>query len=122
MEDVVKFVALKLLGSSGPGGTDSESLQGWLLKFGEDSKKIRISAEIFFDLPANKNPPWAAYSTFMSDWMIAPDKQPVGCTAGIGETWRRLFSKCVLKVTGLKDTNTCQDDQISTRFKAEIDK
>ena len=32
-EEVVKLVAQKLLGSTGPGGTYLEALQGWLLKF-----------------------------------------------------------------------------------------
>ena len=35
----------KLLGGAGHRGTDSEALQGWILKFGEDSKKLRISVE-----------------------------------------------------------------------------
>ena len=30
-EDVVKSVVWKLLGSLGPGGTNSETLQGWIL-------------------------------------------------------------------------------------------
>ena len=41
-EDVVELVARKLLGSLGPGGTDSEGLHGWVLKFREDIKKIVI--------------------------------------------------------------------------------
>ena len=32
-EDVVKLVKQKLSGSAGPGGTDLEALQEWLLKF-----------------------------------------------------------------------------------------
>ena len=46
-EDVVKLVTWKILGIWGPGGTDLESLQGWVLKFGEDSKKLHISVEFF---------------------------------------------------------------------------
>ena len=42
-EDVVESVARKLLGSTGPSGTNSGALQGWLLKFGDHSKKLRIS-------------------------------------------------------------------------------
>ena len=34
-DDVVKLVAGKRLGSTDPGGIDSEALQGWLLKFGD---------------------------------------------------------------------------------------
>ena len=43
MEESVESVARKLLGSSGPRDTDSESLQGWLLKFGEESTGLRTS-------------------------------------------------------------------------------
>ena len=32
-EDLVELVAWKFWGSAGPGGTDLEALQGWLLKF-----------------------------------------------------------------------------------------
>ena len=34
-EEAVESVARKNSGSSVPGGTDSEALQGWLLKFGK---------------------------------------------------------------------------------------
>ena len=46
-EDVVKSVARKLLGSSGPSGTDSEALQRWLLKFGVDRKILSTGVEFF---------------------------------------------------------------------------
>ena len=39
----------------------------------------------------------------------------------VGETWRCLFTKCVLRVTGPKDTNGCQDDQLCVGLKAGID-
>ena len=47
MEDVAKSVARKLSGISDPGGTYLEALHVWLLKYGEDSKKLHISVEIF---------------------------------------------------------------------------
>ena len=37
-EDAVKPVAHKLSGSSGPGGMESEYLQGWILKLWEERK------------------------------------------------------------------------------------
>ena len=49
MEDVVELVTRKLLGSLGPGVMNSEALQGWILKFGEDSKKIGTSVEIIIN-------------------------------------------------------------------------
>ena len=39
-EDVVCFVAVKLLVHSGPSGMDSEDLQGWLLKLRINNLKI----------------------------------------------------------------------------------
>ena len=48
-EEAVESVARKISGSSGPGGTDSEALQGWLLKFREDSTRLRTSVETFVD-------------------------------------------------------------------------
>ena len=74
MEDVVESVARTLLGSLGPGGTDPEALQGWILKFREYRKKLCISVEIFVDWLANKNPPWVSYCAFMSGCLIALDK------------------------------------------------
>ena len=45
----VELVAHKLPGSSGPGGTELEALQGWLLKCGEDSTRLLTSVETFVD-------------------------------------------------------------------------
>ena len=49
MEESVESVARKLSGSSGPGGTDSEALQGWLVKFGEDITRLSTSVEFFLN-------------------------------------------------------------------------
>ena len=73
-EEAVESVARKLLGSSGPVGSDSEAIQGWLLKFGEDSTILRTNVENFVDWIANGSPPWAAYHAFISGQMIALDK------------------------------------------------
>ena len=56
-EDVVKSAMRKLSGNAGPGGTDLEALQGWPLKFGDHSKKLRISGESFMDWLANRIAP-----------------------------------------------------------------
>ena len=70
---------------------------------------------------ANQNPSWAAYGEFMSDRLIALDKLPGVRPVGVRETWRRIFEKCVLKVTGYEATHTCRDDQLCTGSKAGID-
>ena len=120
-EEAIESVAQKLSGSSGPGGTDSEALQVWLLKFGEDSTRLHTSVETFVDWLANGSPHWAAYRAFLSGRMIALDKHPGVRPVGVGETWRRIFSKIVLKVTGPEETMACQDDQLCAGLKAGID-
>ena len=56
----------------------------------------------------------------MSGHLIALDKQPGVCLVGVGENWRHLFAKCVLKVTGPEANNMCQDDQICAVLKEGI--
>ena len=62
--------------SSGPGGTESEALHGWFLKFGEDNNILCTSVENFVRWLANGSPPLAAYPEFISGWMIVLDKLP----------------------------------------------
>ena len=56
----------------------------------------------------------------MSVCLIALDKLPGVRPVGVGETWRQLFAKCVLKVTGPEDTHTCKDDQLCAVLKVGI--
>ena len=109
-EDTLKLVAQKPLGSYHPGGTDSEYLQGWLLKFGEDIKRIRHNVETSADYLANKSLPWEAYREFMSVRLIAFDKQSGVRLFGVRETWRCIFSEIVIKFTGPEATMSCQYD------------
>ena len=57
----------------------------------------------------------------MSGHMIAIDKRRGVCPVGVRETWRCIFAKCMLRVTGHKATNACQDDQICAGLKEAID-
>ena len=45
-EDVIELVMWKRLGSLGPGDTDSEYIQGWILKYGEDSKNSTLVLKV----------------------------------------------------------------------------
>ena len=56
----------------------------------------------------------------MSGRLIALDKQPDVRPFGVGGTWRCLFAKCMLKVTGTKATTACQNDQLFAKLKAAI--
>ena len=78
------------------------------------------SVEIFFSWLANTSPSWAAYRVFMSGFWIAFDKHPGVHPILVGETWRKRFDKCVLRVTVPEATNACQYDHIFTRLKAVI--
>ena len=57
----------------------------------------------------------------MSSCLIALDKWTGIHQVGVGETWQRIFSKCVLRATGPEATNECQDDQLCAGLKAGID-
>ena len=96
MEESVKLVVRKLSGSSGPVVTDSESLQGWLMKFGEDSTRMRTSVETFVDWLANGSLPWVNNFAFMSGQLIVIYKQIDVRPVGLGETWWTLFSKIII--------------------------
>ena len=118
MEEDVESVAQKLSGSFGPRGTDSEALQGRLLKFGEDGTRLRTSVKTFVDWLSNGGLPWASYRAFMSGRLITLDKHPGVLPVGGGEMWRRLFANIVLKFTGPESTMGCQDDQLCAGLEA----
>ena len=67
---------------------------------------------------ANKNPPWAAYQTYMSGRLIALDKLTGVHMVEAGETWVRLFSKWALNFRGPEDIHACKDYHICARLKA----
>ena len=106
------------MGGSGPGGTDWEALQVWLLKFEEDSTRLRTSMETFMDWLTNGIPPWAAYRAFMLGRVIVLDKQPGVGLVGLGGKRWRIFSKIMLNVTGTEAIMACQDDQLHAILKA----
>ena len=120
-DDVVSAVAGRLSGGEGPGGTDLVSLQHWLLRFGEESGELRqIVAEIGEWLSCGR-PPWAAYRAMMSGRLIVLDKSSVIIPIGIGETWRRLLAKCLLRVTGQEAKAACGTEQLAGGVEAGIE-
>ena len=77
--------------------------------------------ETFVGWLANGSLPWAAYHAFISGRLIALEKKPGLHPVGVRETWRRLFPKIVLKVTGPEAIMVCQDDQLRAGLKSVID-
>ena len=112
-DNTVTVVAGRLSGGAGPGGTDSVSLQKWLLRFGAASAELRRIAGDFFEWLGNGRPPWTAYCAFMSGRLIALDKQPGIRPVGVGDTWRRLMAKCLLKVVGPEAKSACDTTQLA---------
>ena len=120
-DDVVTAVAGCLSGGAGPGGTDSISLQHWLLRFGAASGELRLIVAEVGEWISNRPPPWAAYRALMSGRLIALDKSPGIRPVGINETWQRLLAKCLLGVSGQEAKTACGTDQLAGRVEAGIE-
>ena len=120
-DNTVTAVAGRLSGGAGPGGTDSVSLQHWLLRFGAASAELRLIVGDCFEWLGNGRPPWAAYRALMSGRLIALDKRPWIRPVGVGETWRRLMMKCLLKVDGPEAKSACDTNQLAGGLKAGIE-
>ena len=65
--------------------------------------------------PALVSLPWIYVSPPNS-----PIQEPGVRPVGIGDTWRHLFEKCVMKVTVPKSTNICQYEQLCARLKSGL--
>ena len=112
-DNVVLEVAGRLLGGAEPGGTDSFSLQHWLLRFGAASGDLTQIVADFREWLSNGQPPWAVYRAMISVRLIALDKSPGIRPVEKGETWRRLRAKCLLWVTGQKAKAACGMEQLA---------
>ena len=119
--DTVTAVARRLSGGAGPRGTDSVSLQHWLLRFGAANAELRLIVGDFIEWTSNGRPPWAAYCALMSGRLIALDKQPGIIPIGVGETWCRLMTNCLLKVAGPESKAACSTTQLAGGLEAGIE-
>ena len=53
--------------------------------------------------------------------LVALPKHPGIRPIGIGDIWRRLFAKCVIKVAGSEAAEACGSDQLCAGLKAGIE-
>ena len=106
-DDTVTVVAGGLSGGAGPGGTDWVSLQHWLLRFGTASGELRLTVGDFTEWMGNGRPPWASYRALIISQLIILDKQPGIRPISVGETWRRILAKFLLRVTGTEAKASC---------------
>ena len=121
IDDTVTAVTGRILGGDGQGGTDSVSLQHWLLRFRAASGELRLIVGDFVEWLGNGRPPWAAYRALMSGRLIALDKKPGISPVGVGETWRRMMEKCLLSVPGPETKAACGTTQIAWGVEAGIE-
>ena len=117
----VESVASRLSGAAGPGGTDAVDLRNWLLRFGKESEALREEMALWASWLANGQPPWAAYRALMAARLVALDKQPGVRPVGIGEVYRRLFAKVLLKVIGSQATAACGNYNLCAGLLAGIE-
>ena len=96
----VANVTRQLSGSVSPGGFDLIILQHWLMRFGVASIGLRKIVGGFGDWMVNGCTPWTAHRVLMSGHLIGLDKCPGVRPVVVGETWRRMLTKCVLAVRG----------------------
>ena len=97
------------------GGTDSVSLQHWLLRFREASGDLRLIFGDFTEWLVNGRPPWDAYRALISGRLIVMYKQPGIRPVGVGETLRRLMAKCLLRVMEPEAKAACGDSTTGRR-------
>ena len=112
----VSFVGSKMSGAAGLSGFDTYNLRLALLRFGRESTELRKAVAIFVNWLSNEFPPWAAYRALMSCCLVALDKMPGVCPLGIGETWRRLFAKVVVYISGNGVQKACGSEQLCNNF------
>ena len=94
--ETVASVARQLSGAAGHGGTDSVSLQHWLLQFGTESTGLRKIVRDFGDWMANVPPTCVDYRALMLGCLIGLNQCPGVRPVGVGETWQRILAKCML--------------------------
>ena len=99
-------------GGAGPGGVDSDTLQGWIIKFGETEKSFVLALKVSWNV---------CPIIYVYGHLIALDNKPGVRPVSVRETWRQLFAKCFLEVTGPEATHACKDYQLCTVFKSLID-
>ena len=57
----------------------------------------------------------------MSVRLIALDKQPIIRPVGVGETWRRMMAKCLLRVVGTEEKAECETKHLIGGVEAGIE-
>ena len=94
--DVVK----QLRGAADLGGTDGPALKGWLLHHKGVSKTLCKAVACLTEWLSNDIRLWAAVQALTTNRLMTPDKKPGVRPIGIGQIWRRLMAKTVVRIVG----------------------
>ena len=82
---------------------------------------MRLIIGDFIEWLGNGRPPWTAYRALISGRLIALDKQAGIRPVGVGETWRQMMAKCLLRVDGPEAKAACGTTQLAGGLEAGIE-
>ena len=108
----VESTARKLQGGAGPGGSNAEAWQDWLLRFGKHSAELREAVASLTRRMSNDIVPWEQLRALMANRLIALDKCPGVRPIGVGEVLRRIIGKTVMLIAAVDAKLECGADQL----------
>ena len=117
----VEQAARKLSGGAGISGFDSYQLQRILLRYGNQSEKLRDSFARATEKQANSILKWEEIRALKAKRLIALNKLPGVRPIGIGESPDRCFEKIMSIVTGEDVMEVCGSDQLCSGVKSGIE-
>ena len=120
-EEDVTAITSKLTGSGGPSSLDSTMLQTFLLRYGQASHDLRVEMAAWAEWLSNNQPPWASYRAAIAGRLIAFDKMPGVRPISIGESWRRLWAKMIIKQTISEAKHACGISELCVGLEAGIE-
>jgi hypothetical protein len=117
----VEGIARKLQGGAGPGGSNAEAWQDWLLRFGVHSNELREAIAALTRRMANEIIPWEQTRALLANRLIGLDKCPGVRPIGCGEVLRRIIGKTVMSIAGADAKVICGADQLCAGLEAGIE-
>eukprot|EP00957_Ditylum_brightwellii_P160727 12236569-Ditylum_brightwellii.AAC.1 len=105
--EVMETVAQRMSGTAGLDGVDTTTIQDWLLRYGQTSKRLRESLTEFARWIENTFPSWSAIRAFVCTRLIGLDKCPGVRPVRIGGILLRLVGKAILAICRQEVQDAC---------------
>ena len=118
--NLIEKVAIRLRGSGGPSGTDSD-WRNLLLRYGARSKRLREAVAASVRRHANEVIEWDHMRAFLARRGVALDKNPGTRPVGISEVRQRIEAKAMVMETGIDPQEVVGDDNSCAGLKAGIE-